>query len=136
MKIRMTLMLLLSMLLVAFSWIMNFGWYRLFGTITLIPFVHAVIVYAVFIVAVNYVDCKKIRLQNNLFLITYLMSNILLSDVNEVDSIMFFGLIHNEILCNIGNIIAVISLIIHIILIILQFVEIRRIDKDRENACF
>ncbi|MBQ9757701.1 MAG: hypothetical protein IJW15_04740 [Clostridia bacterium] len=134
MKIRRTLALLFLMLIVALSWITNFGWYRLFGTLILIPFIHAIFVFAISVVGINYLDFKKIRAYNFLFLITYLMSNIFLSDVNEEDVLMFFGLIHNGVLCNIGNVIAIISLIAHLGLSILQIIEIRRVDKSREKT--
>ena len=42
---------------------------------------------------------------------------------------MFFGLIENDFMCNLGTVLSIISLIMHIILIVLQFIEIRRIDK-------
>lgn len=133
MKTKIVLTLFFAMIIAAISWIMNFGFIRLFCTLMLIPFVHAVLVFAVFIGVINYVDCKKIRLYILLFIITYLISNVFLPDINELGILMFFGLVNNEILCNIGGIVSLFALIIHIILIILQIIEVRHIDKIREK---
>lgn len=129
MRIKMLFLSLLSILMVAVSWIMNFGFIRLFCSLMLIPFVHIVIILALCVVTLNYANHKKIRLYNFLFCITYILSNVLFPDADEISNRMFFGLIENDFMCNLGEVLSIISLIMHIILIVLQVVEIRRIDK-------
>lgn len=129
MKAKMILLSFISILIVAISWLMNFGFMRLFCLMLLIPFVHALIVFAVCVVASNYSTYKKIRLYNYMFCITYMVSNILFPDADELSTRMFFGLIENDFMCNLGEVLSIISLIMHIVLIVLQFIEIRRIDK-------
>jgi len=129
MRTKMILLSLLSILTVAISWLMNFGFIRLFCLLILIPFVHAVIVFAISVVASNYSSHKKMRMYNYMFCITYILSNILFPDSDELSTRMFFGLIENDFMCNLGHVLSIISLIMHIILVVLQFIEIGRIDK-------
>ncbi len=129
MRTKMILLSLLSILIVAVSWLMNFGFIRLFCLLMLIPFAHAIIVFAISVVASNYSSHRKIRLYNFMFCATYILSNILLPDSDELSTRMFFGLIENDFMCNLGEVLSIISLIMHIVLIVLQFIEIRRIDK-------
>ncbi|MBQ7097214.1 MAG: hypothetical protein IJN96_03980 [Clostridia bacterium] len=129
MRIKMILLSLLSIVIVAISWLMNFGLVRLFCTLILIPFVHAVIVFAICAVASNYVIKKKIRVHNFLFQLTYILSNVFFPDADDLDSRMFFGLIENDFMCNLGIVISVILLIVHIVLLISQIIEINRTDK-------
>lgn len=124
MKTKMLLTSLFSILISVMSWVMNFGFIRFFCTAMLIPFVHAVIIFAFCVVAVSNLEYRKIRLYNFLFTITYLIGNIFLPDVDEVGNIMFFGLIHNDILCNFGWVISTIALMVHLILLVLQVIEI------------
>ena len=58
-----------------------------------------------------------------------MLSNILFPDADELSNRMFFGLIENGFMCNLGEVLSIILLIAHIVLIVLQIIEIRRIDK-------
>jgi len=129
MRIKMILLSLLSILIVVVSYLMNFGFIRLFCLLMLIPFAHAIIVFAISVVASNYSSYRKIQMYNYMFCITYIFSNLLFPDSDELSTRMFFGLIENDFMCNLGTVLSIISLIMHIILIVLQFIEIRRIDK-------
>ncbi len=130
----MILLSLLSILIVAVSWLMNFGFIRLFCSLMLIPIAHAVIVFAICVVTSNYTNYKKIRIYNFLFCITYILSNILFPDADEISYRMFFGLIENDFMCNLGEVLSIISLITHIVLIVLQVIEIGRIDKKAKES--
>ena len=129
MRMKMILLSLLSILIVAISWLMNFGFIRLFCLLMLIPFAHAIIVFAISVVASNYSAYRKMQMYNYMFCTTYILSNILFPDSDELSTRMFFGLIENDFMCNLGTVLSIISLIMHIILIVLQFIEIMRIDK-------
>ena len=134
MRIKMILLSLLSILIVAVSYLMNFGFIRLFCLLMLIPFVHAIIVFAISVVASNYSSYRKIQMYNYMFCTTYIFSNLLSPDSDELSTRMFFGLIENDFMCNLGEVLSIISLLMHIVLIVLQFIEIRRIDrKTNEN---
>ncbi len=133
MRIKMIVLSLLSILTVAISWLMNFGFLRLFCTIMLIPFAHAIIVFATCVVASNYSFSKKMRLYNMLFCLTYVLSNVFFPDADELSGRMFFGLIENDFMCNLGEVLSIIALIVHIILLVIQIIEINRTDNDRKN---
>ena len=129
----MILLSLLSILIVAISWLMNFGFLRLFCTIMLIPFAHAIIVFTICVVASNYSFSKKMRLYNMLFDLTYVLSNVFFPDADELSGRMFFGLIENDFMCNLGGVLSIIALIVHIILLVIQIIEINRIDRNGED---
>ena len=132
-RTKMILLSLLSILIVAISWLKNFGFIRLFCLLVLIPFAQAIIVFAIGVVVSNYASYRKIRMYNYMFCATYILSNILFPDSDELSTRMFFGLIENDFMCNLGEVLSIISLIIHIVLIVLQFIEIRCIDKKINN---
>lgn len=129
MKIKMILWSLLSIGIVAASWFLNFGFIRLLCSLMMFPLAHVVIVFAMGVVASNYASYRKIRLYNLLFCASYILSNILFPDADELSTKMFFGLIKNEFMNNLGEVLSIIFLIIHIVLLILQIIEIRKIDK-------
>lgn len=129
MKIKMILWSLLSIAIVAASWFMNFGFIRLLCSVMMFPLAHAVIVFAMGVVASNYSSYRKIRLYNLLFFVSYILSNILFPDADELSTRMFFGLIENKFMCNLGEVLSIIFLVTHIILLMLQIIEIRRINK-------
>ncbi len=133
MKRKMVLLSLLSILIVAVSWLTNFGFLRLFCTTMLIPFAHAIIVFAICVVASNYSFSKKVRLYNMLFDLTYVLSNVFFPDADELSGRIFFGLIENGFMCSLGEVLSIVALIIHIILLVVQIVEINRIDRNGKD---
>ena len=136
MRIKIILLSLLSILIVAVSYLMNFGFIRLFCLLMLIPFAHAIIVFAISVVASSYSSFRKIQMYNYMFCTTDIFSNILFPDSDGLSTRLFFGLIENDFMCNLGEVLSIISLLMHIVLIVLQFIEIRRIDrKTNENFC-
>ncbi len=130
MKKRIILLSLISILIAIISWITNFGFMRLYYTVVLIPIVHAVIVLAVGLFLTSFANQRRIRLYNLLFCATYVISNICYPDADEINQYVFFGLINNDILCNVGRFISVFALIMHVVLFVLQFIEVTRVRKN------
>ncbi|MBQ3109952.1 MAG: hypothetical protein IJC69_02265 [Clostridia bacterium] len=128
-KNNLMLLALLSIIIVAISYALNFGFVRLLGLITLIPFVHAVLVLIIGITASKYSEHKRIRLYNILFSLTYVLSNVFYPDADEVSGHMFFGLIENSFMCNLGEVVSIVALIVHVFLLVLQLIEISRAVK-------
>ena len=128
-KNNLMLLSLISIILVAISYILNFGFVRLLGLITLIPFAHAVLIFIIGITASRYSEHKRIRLYNILFSLTYVLSNVFYPDADEVSGHMFFGLIENSFMCNLGEVVSIVALIVHVFLLVLQLIEISRAVK-------
>lgn len=127
MKKRIVLIPLLSILISAISWITNFGFFRLICTLLLLPVLHVAVVLADSVLLSPFTENKKMRLYNYLFCTTYVLSNVFLPDSNELNRYMFFGLIRNWSMCTIGQDISILFFILHVILIILQVIEVIRI---------
>ncbi len=129
-KNNLMLLALFSIIIVAISYALNFGFVRLLGLITLIPFAHAIIVLVIGIVASKYSEHKRIKLYNILFSLTYVLSNVFYPDADELSGYIFFGLIENSFMCNIGEVVSIVALIAHVVLLVFQLVEINRAGKD------
>lgn len=133
MILKRILLPLLSILIVAMSWFMNFGFLRLFCSIILIPLAHAVIVFAVCVAASNYSNHKLIKLYKLLFCLTYILSNVFLPDSGGSSMRVFFGLIDNYYVCEAGEGISLFAFIAHVVLLVLLMLEICRINKNENN---
>jgi hypothetical protein len=128
-KNNLILLALFSIIIVAISYVLNFGFVRLLGLITLIPFAHAVLVLIIGITAGKYSEHKRIRLYNILFSLTYVLSNVFYPDADELSGRMFFGLIENSFMCNLGDVVSIVALTVHVILLVLQLIEITHAGK-------
>ena len=129
---RIILISILSMVLVAVSWFTNMGWIRFILTIMLIPFFHAIIFFLTNLFASAYVNkSPNIKLLNQLFCATYLIAYIFLPDGGDVGGLyFFFGLIHSDVLSYISQAISGIAFLGHIILFILQVIQIVKVKKE------
>ena len=128
-KNSLMLLSILSIIVVAISYALNFGFVRLLGLITLIPFAHAIIVLVICIVASKYSEHKSIRLYNILFSLTYVLSNVFYPDADELSGHIFFGLIENSFMCTLGEVVSMVALTVHVVLLVLQLVEISHVRK-------
>lgn len=122
---------LFSIAVAAVSWITNFGIFRMICTMCLVPFAHAVIVFSMGAVIARYEEYGKLVMYNRIFNFTYIISNVMAYDTDNITDYMFFGLIHNDFLINIGFVISAIALTAHVVLLVLQIIEIRHTDKKR-----
>lgn len=136
---RIIIWTLYAIVIAAISWVFNFGWIRFFMTFLLIPVIHGIVFFSLNVLFAKYADkSPKMSKLNLLFIITYILVYVLMPDGADTGEMyFFFGLIHNNILSGIANFISGISFIAHIVLLIMQIVEIRRIKKSiSENEWF
>lgn len=121
-----------SITIVAISWILNFGWLRFFMTFLLVPVIHGIIFFLANVFFAKYIEqSSKMSKFNLLFFITYLISYLLLPDGGDIGEMyFFFGLIHNDAFSIVANFISSVAGTAHIILFVLQIVEMSRIKKN------
>ncbi len=131
-KKRNILMSLLYIAIVLASWFLNMGWLRFFMTILFIPFIHAAVFFMTNFFVDKYSDqSTKIKKLNLFFVITYLIAYLSMPDGGDVGGMyFFFGLIHSDTLSGLANFISSIAVIGHIVLFIMQIVEIKKIKKN------
>ena len=122
---------LLCIAIAATSWIFNMGWIRFIMTFMLIPFIHAIIFFLINFFTASYIHkSKKLRHINIFFCFTYLLFYILLPDGGDVGEMyVFFGLIHSNLFSSICNTISSLAVFVHIVLFILQTIEIVKTKK-------
>lgn len=133
MRTRMIGLSLLSIFIAAISWLMNFGFMKLFLSMMLIPVAHAVVVFAVGALASHYACSQKMRFIHMLFCLTYVWSYVFFPDVDESSYRVFFGLIENTLICHLAGIVSIVAFIAHVVLFIMQFMEIKRIDRMKKD---
>lgn len=126
---------LLCIVIAGSSWVLNMGWIRFIMTFMLIPFIHAIIFFLINLFTAGYIHkSKKLRNFNIFFCLTYLLFYILLPDGGDTGEIyVFFGLIHNNLFSSICNKISDSAILGHIVLLILQIVEVMKIKKSSVN---
>lgn len=130
------LLCVLSIVIAAVSWMANFGWIRFIMTFLLIPFIHAIIFFLTNLFVSSYVDkSRKLKMLNLFFIVTYLMFYIFLPDGGDIGGLyFFFGLIHNDTLLSIAEFILSIALPGHVVLFILQIIQVIALKKNKYNG--
>ena len=125
-----------SIIIAAASWVFNFGWIRFFMTFLLVPVIHTIIFFLTNILLAMYTDRSSKMLKLNLwFVITYLSTYLFLPDGGDYGGMyFFFGLIHNNNLAYAASFIAEISAVVHVVLFVLQIVEVIKIKKSILNS--
>ncbi len=117
-----------AIIIAAASWVLNFGLLRFLLTILMIPMIHGILFLFANIYFAKYTEkLPNMKKLNLLFIITYLIAYVFLPDVDEM---VFFGLIHNNIISYIASFISRIAGVGHIVLFILQIVKIKEIKKS------
>lgn len=124
-KATVILISIFSLIIAAASWIFNMGWIRFMMTLTLIPFIHAMIFFLTNLFTARYIDeSQKLKILNLLFCITYMISYIFLPDGADTGGLyFFFGLIHNSTLSYVAQAISYIAFFAHIILFVMQIIQ-------------
>lgn len=120
-----------SIIIAAASWIFNVGWFRFFMTILLVPIIHGIAFFLANMFFAKYTDrsLKMLRM-NLLFIITYLIAYLFMPDGGDIGEMyFFFGLIHNDMLSKIAFLISSSAAIGHIVLFVMQIVEMMEIKK-------
>ncbi|MBE7011992.1 MAG: hypothetical protein E7415_04900 [Ruminococcaceae bacterium] len=130
---RIVIWTVISIIIAAASWVLNFGWLRFFMTFLLIPVIHGIVFFSLSIFFAVYVDKSPKMLKFNVFfIITYLLSYVFMPDgADRGEMYFFFGLIHNDSLSSIAFYISGISFIVHIVLFFMQIFEVRKIKKAK-----
>lgn len=128
-KIKTIIISVISILVVVATWIFNLGWLRLFMTAVLIP--HIVLFIFMNLYSTKYFDnSKKIKILNIFFVLTFLFAYVFMPDSDDISSYVFFGLVHNENVLNIAEIISTVAFVGNVVTFIMQIIGIEKIKKS------
>ena len=132
-SVKVIVLTLASMIIAAASWIFNFGWIRFFMTLLAIPIIHGLVYFAANLVFAKYTnDSAKMRKLNGFFIVTYLISYLFFPDGGDVGEMyFFFTLIRNDILSGIAYFVSSVAFIGHIVLFVMQIVQIIKIKRNK-----
>ncbi len=124
--------MILCILIVAASWILNMGWYRVILTWLAVPFVHPVIFAVINAKALpNLMYSAKLRAYTSITYITYVLMYAFFPDGGDIGSAyVFFGLINNSTAVHILSVLSTVSLIAYIVFTILQINESGKVKKE------
>lgn len=116
----------LAIVLAAVSWITNFGWLRACLTLFVVPFFHAAVFVGINVFVSFYVGrCPKLLIFNKLYILTYLLTNILLPDFGDgAEAYFFFGAVECGLFCELLIVLAAILFVLHSVLCVIQIVMI------------
>ena len=123
--------MILCILIVAASWILNMGWYRVFLTWLTVPFVHPVI-FAVINgkVLPNLIHSAKLKAYTLTTYITYVLMYAFFPDGGDIGSAyVFFGLINNDVVVRILGLLSIVCLVTYILFTIFQIIENNKVKK-------
>ncbi len=128
-KIKTILLSIISILVVIATWVFNLGWLRLFMTVVLVP--HIVLFVFMNLYSTKYFDnSKRIKILNIFFILTFLVAYVFMPDGDDIRSYAFFGLVHNENILNIAEIISTVAFVGNVVTFIMQIVVIEKIKKN------
>ena len=131
-KKKALLISIVSIFIVLISGIFNIGWIRFALLVSFVPFTHALAFVTMNLYSAKYAQhSNKIKIYNLLFIATYMVASILLPDGGDIGEMYFcFGLIHSDSLADKAVLASGILFTAHAILLIMQLLEIRRINKS------
>ena len=121
-------LMIACIIIAAISWVMNFGWYRVFLTWFPIPLVHTV-AFAVLIHKAVYLMSryKRFRIYSIFAHITYLASYLLFPDGGDMGpGYVFFGLIRNDAAYSIAMPISLTCFGVNVIIMAIMAVDVIR----------
>ena len=123
--------MIMCILIVAVSWILNIGWYRVILTWLAVPFVHPVIFAVINGKALpRLIYSAKLKAYTLFTYITYVLMYVFFPDGGDTgSSYVFFGLIYDGAAVQILGILSTVSLIAYIIFTILQIIENVKLKK-------
>ena len=128
-KIKTIIISVISILVVVATWMFNLGWLRLFMTAFLIP--HIVLFVFMNLYSTKYFDnSKRIKILNIFFVLTFLFAYVFMPDSDDISSYVFFGLVHNENVLNIAEIISTVAFVGNVVTFIMQIIGIEKIKKN------
>ncbi len=129
-------LMIMCILIVAASWILNMGWYRVILTWLAVPFVHPVI-FAVINgkTLPNLIYSAKLKAYTLITYITYVLMYAFFPDGGDVgSSYVFFGLISNDTVVYTLGLLSTVCLVTYIIFTILQVIENGKVKKKLYNT--
>ena len=131
-KILTITMSIICILIVASTWLFNLGWLRLFMSVVLIP--HSVIFVFMNLYSAKYFDIsKKVKMLNALFVFTFVIAYVFMPDSSDINSYGFWGLVHDEQILNVAELISAIGFVGHITTFVIQLLHIEKIKKISEE---
>ena len=124
--------IIISVVIMFFSWIFNMGWYRFILIWIPIPFIHTIAFLFINIKTANKVSSFQSLKKYIIFsCTTYLLSYLLFPDGGDVGGMyLFFGLIRNDMIANIMMCIAPIIFIVNIAILILECVALKKCKSE------
>ncbi len=129
-------LMIICMILMAISWIMNIGWYRLLLTFIAFPIIHSVLFINVNGKALLKLSASpKLKKYTILSFATYLLSYLTFPDGGDIGPMrVFFGLVQSNVIAMIAFHLCLISFIAHIVVSSRQMHEIKRLNQiDASN---
>lgn len=130
-KGKMIIISVISILIMASSWVINMGWLRLILTFLLIPVIHILAFFLMNLYSSKYFEkSKKLKVLNVFFVMTFLACHLFMADFDDVSIYAFYRLIRDERLLSITGQVSFTSFFAHIVLFIVQVIEIRKLKKS------
>lgn len=132
---RMLILLLSAVIVAAASWLLNFGWLRFFLTLFLVPFTHGIAFLLTNVLLVRHFDdSRNLRIMNLFFILSYMLAYVFLPDGGDIGEMyFFFGLIESNFWSDVAFYVAGTALGAHLLLFILQIVEVCQIKKEKRT---
>ncbi len=124
-------MMVMCIFIVAASWILNIGWYRMFLAWLAVTIVHPVIFAIINGMALpNLIYSARLKVYTLITYITYVLMYAFLPDGGDTGSMyVFFGLINNDFAVYILGVLSALSLVVYIVFTILQTIETGKVKK-------
>ena len=135
-KTKTIILSIILILLVSISWVFNMGWLRIIMTILFIPIIHSVVFFFMNLCSARYFnESKRVKLLNVYFILTFLIAYFLMPDGGDYGEMyFFFGLVHSDILSAIACFVSTMAFVGHIVLFVMQIIEIKKIMKNTKES--
>ena len=122
---------ILSVVIMFASWILNFGWFRVFLTWIPIPLAHTVaFVWINLKVASKVSEHKPFKKLIALSCLTFLLTYLAFPDGGDIGgAYVFFGLIRNDVVVYIATYVTLFALIFNIVIFVLEIRELLKLKN-------
>lgn len=130
--IKYYVMMIVCVVIMAASWVLNIGWYRVILTWLAVPIVHAVVFFILNAVALpNLMHSKKLKVYTLLTYVFFVFTYAFFPDGGDVGpAYVFFGLIKNDTAAHVLGVLSVVSLLAYIVFTILQLAEAGKVKRN------
>lgn len=122
-------LMIMCILIMAASWLLNMGWYRIILTWLAFPIIHLVLFIIINGKILLKLFCSKaLKVYTLLSYVSYLLFYLMLPDGGDIGTMyILFSLFHNNTVAYIAGVLSVTSFFAHIVFTVFQFIEIRRL---------